>query len=117
LFSASSRTVHFSVGEALRNTWWDPAKPNQLFSRGRQHHEYAFALDTLIQIAMRTLAHSFKLVEGTGTAKVDLRMEHLEPVVTRLSQLGRVPMIIPEEFNLGPLQARAQVTLKWPSET
>lgn len=101
LFAASSRFVHFSAGEAFRNTWW--SEDALLRSdKGRQNHEYAFALDCQIQIMVKTFMAAFDIL------KEDLSDQDVPPdesdavmaAVERYAKIGRVPMITPEEFNL-----------------
>jgi hypothetical protein len=108
LFAASSRVVHFSAGEAFRNTWWD-AEMRLHLTEGRQNHQYAFALDCLILTALRTFRSVFVIMGSSS--KIELDEDILLDAMRRYMELGRVPLMIPEEFNLRPHQVGYMVKL------
>lgn len=108
LFAASSRVVHFSAGEAFRNTWWD-AEMRLHLAEDRQNHQYAFALHCLILTALETFISVFTIMDSSS--EIELDEGTLWDAVRRYKELGSVPLVIPEEFNLRPHQVGIIVKL------
>lgn len=108
LFAASSRVVHFSAGEAFRNTWWDTEMRLHL-AEERQNHQYAFALHWLILTALETVINAFMIMESSS--EIELDGDTLLDAARRYTELGSVPLVIPEEFNLRPHQVGNMVKL------
>jgi hypothetical protein len=108
LFAASSRVVHFSAGEAFRNTWWD-TKMRLHLAEERQNHQYAFALRWLILTALKTFINTFAIMESFSGIELD--EDALLDAARRYNELGSVPLVIPEEFNLRPDQVGFVVKL------
>ncbi|MGH3966147.1 MAG: hypothetical protein ACRDRY_23345 [Pseudonocardiaceae bacterium] len=114
LFAASSRVVHFSAGEAFRNTWWD-AEMRLHLAGGRQKHQYAFALHCLILTALETFTSVLTIMELSS--EIELDEGTLLDAARRYKELDLVPLMIPEEFNLRPRQVSNMVKLYGDRET
>ncbi|WP_131831639.1 DUF5677 domain-containing protein, partial [Pseudofrankia asymbiotica] len=97
LFSASSRAVHFSVGEIFRNSWFDDDIPLHLGDI-RRTHQYVFALDCLIRMIIETYETAYAIFELPLYSAVS--EESVMETIGRFGKIGRIPMVIPEEFNL-----------------
>jgi hypothetical protein len=108
LFAASSRVVHFSAGEAFRNTWWD-AEMRLHLAKERQNHQYAFALHCLILTALETFISVFTIMYSSSGIELD--KDTLRDASRRYMELGSVPLVIHEEFNLRPHQVGNMVEL------
>lgn len=101
LFAALSRVVHFSAGEAFRNTWWD-AEMRLHLAEERRNHQYAFALHHLILMALQTFISAFTIMDSSSEMELDGCT--LLDAARRYTELGSVPLVISEEFNLRPHQ-------------
>ncbi|WP_131803662.1 hypothetical protein [Pseudofrankia saprophytica] len=102
LFAATSRAVHFSAGEAMRNSWWD-SDGRIMMASERTRHQYAFALQQLINIAVRTFANALAII-GPTTSLAGPTEGRFTATVERFAEIKWVPLVITEEFNLSPRQ-------------
>lgn len=103
LHSATSRALHFSMGEVERNGWGEPG--GILTTKKREFRDYraAFALDQLPKLFIRTSAAAAPLFEGAGmSSDPDLDDEALLRSVELLMSLGTVPLVHAHEWNLTP---------------
>lgn len=104
LHSATSRALHFSMGEILRNSWGDPS--GSVTTRHAKFREYrtAFALDQLPRLFLQTWAAVAELGNATGVAVSDDSevVTQFTAAVKALGDLGRVPLVHAHEWNLTP---------------
>jgi hypothetical protein len=107
LYAATSRSVHFSMGEVMRRSWGDPGGRVTTSHPQFNEHLASFALDQLWRLFMDTAEVAMNLIqggmEGSGIGPDDsLDYEAIEPVLDRLLALGKVPLVHAHEWNLGP---------------
>jgi hypothetical protein len=100
LFSATSRMIHFSAGEAIRYAgWFDPRDGVMHVAIPRVDHLYAFTLQNLIEMASKTLVHAFVIFARAGM-DADPDIDPLLGLSKRALAAGRVPMVAAEEYHL-----------------
>jgi hypothetical protein len=99
LYSATSRMLHFSAIEISRRTWEDDNESSVVRLDHPSYIEYRldFALYWLVYLFTRTLAvtnapSSFQLQESEEAEMME--------ILKRWSDLGKLPLITPEEMNL-----------------
>jgi len=103
LHSATSRSVHFSAGEAFRRSWGAPGGIVTTDKPEFRVHLYEFALDQLWRLLMSTMEGSMELISEAGIMSKDsLTEERLLPRVKAVLELNRVPLVHAHEWNLTP---------------
>ncbi len=103
LHSATSRAVHFSVGEILRRGWGDPEGILVTDKAEFREHLSEFALDRLWRLLFETVAAALPLLEGSGISLSDpLTDEVMMPLLADVLKLGQVPLLHAAEWNLTP---------------
>ncbi|MFE7156968.1 DUF5677 domain-containing protein [Streptomyces sp. NPDC057636] len=103
LHAATSRALHFSAGEIIRRGWGHPAGKMTTASAAFQAHLAAFALDQLVRLFGETWQASEPLFENAAIGTDDsLTFADMEPVLNRLTALGKVPLVHASEWNLTP---------------
>lgn len=98
LYSASSRSVHFSAGELARRGWF---YSDQLLDTVNSNHRQFlgdFAVYHLVDLLVRTFmsAVEFFVVQEFEEEPMNALVEKLK----LLKRYGRVPLTVPQEFNL-----------------
>jgi hypothetical protein len=103
LHSATSRSVHFSAGEAFRRGWGAPGGIITTDKLEFRVHLYEFALDQLWRLLMSTMEGSMELISEAGIISEDsLTEERLHSLVKDVLELNRVPLVHAHEWNLTP---------------
>jgi hypothetical protein len=104
LHAATSRSVHFSVGEILRRGWGHPSGNISTDNPGFRQHLAEFALDQLWRLHIETWKSTRPLLcEAAGISTDDtLAFDEMRPVLDRLNATGRVPLVHAAEWNLTP---------------
>jgi len=107
LHAASSRALHFSAGEILRRGWGHPSGKIVTDKPEFREHLASFALDQLWRLYIKTWQVAMPLLEEAGISSDEsLTLEQIEPVISRVALLGKVPLVHAHEWNLtreGPL--------------
>lgn len=113
LHAATSRALHFSMGEVMRNGWGQPG--GKLVTLKPEFREYrtSFALYQLPVLLLETAIACEDFFEGAGvrTPEDGKLEERISAAATELGKLGRVPLVHAHEWNLtpiGPLPLRAR---------
>jgi hypothetical protein len=103
LHAASSRALHFSVGEIMRRGWGHPSGKIVTDKPEFREHLASFALDQLWRLYVETWNVTMPLLEEAGISSDEsLGFEVMEPVLNRLLALGKVPLVHAHEWNLTP---------------
>jgi hypothetical protein len=114
LHAATSRALHFSMGEALRNGWGNPE--GRLVTLKPEFREYrtSFALYQLPVLLLETAIACEDFFEGAGIATPEHKdsQERVSAAAKELGELGRVPLVHAHEWNLTP---HGPLPLKWPA--
>lgn len=109
LHAATSRSLHFSAGEIMRRGWGDPTGAMITDKPEFRAHLASFALDQLWRLYVDTWHVTSPLMEAAAISTDDgLGFSDIEPVLSRLLSLGKVPLVHAHEWNLtpaGPLRA------------
>lgn len=110
LHAASSRALHFSVGEIMRRGWGLPSGHLVTDKPEFCEHLAAFALDQLWRLYLKTVTVAAPFIASAGITSDDsLTSDELDVATDRLAKLGRVPLVHAAEWNLtpeGPLRLR-----------
>lgn len=111
LHAASSRALHFSMGEVMRNGWGEPGGKIVTLKPEFRQHQASFALYQLPVLFAKTLVACTDFQEDAGiTYSGDITLqEQVTTAAEALGQLGRVPLVHAHEWNLtpsGPLPLR-----------
>lgn len=110
LHAATSRSLHFSAGEIMRRGWGHPSGKMITDKREFRAHLASFALDQLWRLYLETWKVTLPLMEAAAISSDDsLGSVDMEPVLSRLLALGKVPLVHAHEWNLtpeGPLSLR-----------
>ncbi len=105
LHSATSRSLHFSMGEVMRHGWGEPGGVLTTLQSEFRSNRADFALYQLPQLFLETLLKCDSL---HGWAGVDFDVADEEQarqfltVSERLAACGAVPLVDAREWNLGP---------------
>ncbi|WP_204017919.1 DUF5677 domain-containing protein [Sphaerimonospora thailandensis] len=103
LHAATSRALHFSAGEIMRRGWGHPSGKMITDKPEFREHLASFALDQLWRLYVETWGAAGMLMEGAGISSDDtLDSADMEPVLSRLLTLGKVPLVHAHEWNLAP---------------
>jgi hypothetical protein len=103
LHAATSRALHFSVGEINRQGWGAPG--GIITTKKQEFREYraSFALYQLPVLFAMTIGATEPFLEAAGIHSDDtLNESELAAARQGLDQLGRVPLVQAHEFNLTP---------------
>lgn len=110
LHAATSRSLHFSAGEIMRRGWGHPSGKMITDKPESREHLASFALDQLWRLYVETWEVTLPLMEAAAISSDDsLGSVDMEPVLSRLLALGKVPLVHAHEWNLtpeGPLSLR-----------
>ncbi len=105
LHSATSRSLHFSMGEAMRNGWGEPGGILTTIKPEFRSNRADFALYQLPRLFQDTLVTCDSLHEGAG---IEFEVED-EGIANRiltasesLAACGAIPLVHAHEWNLGP---------------
>jgi hypothetical protein len=103
LHAATSRALHFSVGEIMRRGWGHPSG-NVITDKAEfREHLAKFALDQLWRLYIQTWQVATPLLNEAGIESDEsLTMKEIQPVIDRLVTLGKVPLLHAREWNLTP---------------
>lgn len=103
LHAATSRSLHFSVGEIMRRGWGHPSGKMITDKLEFREHLASFALDQLWRLYVETWEVTLPLMEAAAISSDDsLGPVDMEPVLSRLLALGKVPLVHAHEWNLTP---------------
>jgi hypothetical protein len=103
LHSATSRAIHFSVGEIFRRGWGNPKGILVTDKPEFREHLSEFALDRLWRLLFETVAAAIPLLETSGiTSSHLLTDEVIMPLLNEVLRLGNVPLVHAAEWNLTP---------------
>jgi hypothetical protein len=114
LHAATSRALHFSMGEVMRNGWGEPG--GKLITLKPEFREYriAFALCQLPVLFLQTAIACGDFFEDAGIIQPedDALQEQVDTAAKALGRFGRVPLVHAGEWNLtpsGPLRSTTAV--------
>lgn len=103
LHAATSRALHFSAGEIMRRGWGHPSGMMSTDKPEFREHLASFALDQLVRLYTETWNVAMPLIEAAGVdSDNELSWENIEPVLSRVFGLGKVPLVHAAEWNLTP---------------
>ena len=103
LHSATSRAVHFSVGEIFRRGWGSPDGILITDKPEFREHCSEFSLDRLWRLLFETLNAGMPLLEKAGVSSSDaLTDDTILPVLKEVLALGIVPLVHASEWHLSP---------------
>ena len=102
LHSATSRAVHFSVGEVMRRAWGTPGGEMTTDKPEFKEHLSEFALDQLWRLWFSTLGAVRHRLDGAGVSSDPTLDLEPEEIVGKLTGMGRVPLVHAAEWNLTP---------------
>ena len=103
LHSATSRALHFSMGEVMRNAWGKPGGILTTLKPEFRSYRAAFALSELPRLFMQTTAVTSRIFDGCGvTSDPDVDGAAVIAAVERFMALGRIPLVHAHEWNLTP---------------
>jgi len=112
LHAATSRALHFSAGEIMRRGWGAPGGKLITDKPEFREHLAAFALDQLVHLFAATWNVAMPLMDSAGISSDDeLSWGDVEPVLSRISELGNVALVHAHEWNLtpeGPLSSQGR---------
>ncbi|WP_331761092.1 hypothetical protein OG225_43320 (plasmid) [Nocardia sp. NBC_01377] len=112
LHSATSRSLHFSMGEVMRNGWGERGGMLTTIEPEFRRNRTDFALDQLPRLFSDTLAACHSLREAAGLEFEIEDGEESERFVTaakNLAACGAIPLVHAHEWNLGPHGPLGQV--------
>jgi hypothetical protein len=100
LHPASSRAIHFSAGEIFRRGWFDGVtRMVEVDNAAHRSFLTAFAFDQLIRLCVTTVVEVDLRIEGDSD-EVEGAEAAVAELIREFVDLGEVPLIAPEEFNL-----------------
>lgn len=103
LHAATSRALHFSAGEIMRRGWGQPTGIMTTNKPEFREHLASFALDQLVRLYTETWIVAMPLIEAAGVdSDNELSLDNIEPVLSRVFGLGKVPLVHAAEWNLTP---------------
>ncbi|MBY8864049.1 hypothetical protein K7711_46835 [Nocardia sp. CA2R105] len=103
LHSATSRSLHFSMGEAMRNGWGEPGGILTTIKPEFRSNRSDFALYQLPRLFSDTLVACDSLREAAGLEfEVEDEGERFLAASENLTACGAVPLVHAHEWNLGP---------------
>lgn len=103
LYSATSRAVHFSVGEVFRRSWGAPRGIVVTDKMEFRRHLGEFALDSLWRLLFKTVEAALPFLDDAGIVSSDaLTDEPIIPLLRKVLACGRVPFVHAHEWNLTP---------------
>lgn len=103
LHAATSRALHFSAGEIMRRGWGHPSGTISTDKPEFREHLASFALDQLVRLYTETWSVAMPLIEAAGVdSDNELNWDDIEPVLSSVFGLGRVPLVHAAEWNLTP---------------
>ncbi|RZL71009.1 MAG: hypothetical protein EOP32_40680 [Rhodococcus sp. (in: high G+C Gram-positive bacteria)] len=103
LFAASSRALHFSVGEIMRRGWIEPTGMLITDKRAFREHLASFALDQLWRLYLDTWRVALPMLDRAGISSAgSLYDDEILTAVARLRETGSVPLVHAHEWNLPP---------------
>ncbi|MBT2877757.1 hypothetical protein C0Q99_31350 [Streptomyces albidoflavus] len=107
LHAATSRSLHFSAGEVMRQGWGHPAGKVVTDKREFREHLASFALDQLWRLHVECWGVTAPFWEDAGVGGDEtINFEDTEPLLNRLIELGKVPLVHAHEWNLRPPNRR-----------
>lgn len=104
LHAATSRALHFSMGDVMRNAWGQPGGIVTTRKFEFQRYRAAFALYQLPVLFLRTAAVAapyFEQAAVTSSGEMHLGQDILT-AAELVANLGRVPLVHASEWNLTP---------------
>lgn len=103
LHAATSRALHLSAGEILRRGWGEPGGKIVTDKPEFRDHLTAFAIDQLWRLYIETWQSAMPLLEAAGIGSDNaLELSEIEPVLERMTSMGKVPLVHAHEWNLTP---------------
>ncbi|MEU8360450.1 DUF5677 domain-containing protein [Nonomuraea sp. NPDC048882] len=115
LYSATSRAVHFSVGEAARRAWSHPQggdlQNSAMDFNSVNHLNYRtdFSLYWCCHLLVLALPTAISCLEADIDGTDTKLLEEYTEAIKKLAEHGSVPVTLPSEFNLH-LKVAAQTT-------
>jgi hypothetical protein len=102
LHAATSRSLHFSVGEIERQCWGTPG--GIITTKKPEFREYVtkFALRQLPLLLIRTVGATMPFLEAAGITSDEVDDGEWDAVRVQLEALGNVPLVHAHEWNLTP---------------
>jgi hypothetical protein len=102
LYHATSRSVHFSVGELLRRVW---GSPGRVVATSAQLADYwaAFGLSWGVRLYLDTLIEVIGILPSGLESRVALSEDRMYEAARWIGEFGQVPIVVAEE-------------LQWPDE-
>ena len=102
LHSATSRALHFSMGEVMRRGWGTPGDLVITDKEEFREHLTEFALDQLWRLWFFTVLSVSRHLETAGVTSIEGFDVGPEEIVGPLLALGKVPLVHAAEWNLTP---------------
>lgn len=103
LHAATSRALHFSAGEIMRRGWGEPSGKIITDMPEFREHLASFALDQLWRLHVETWKITIPFLEAAGLSSDEsLKWDEMKPILDRLADIGKVPLVHAHEWNLSP---------------
>ncbi|MEU4673921.1 DUF5677 domain-containing protein [Amycolatopsis sp. NPDC023774] len=104
LHAATSRALHFSMGEVMRNGWGEPGGKLVTLKPEFRNYRTDFALHHLPMLFLQTAIACSDFLDSAGiTGPEDEALaEQLTAAAKALGEFGRVPLVHAHEWNLTP---------------
>jgi hypothetical protein len=103
LHAATSRSLHFSVGEIQRQCWGEPGGIVTTMKPEFRDHVAKFALYQLPLLLIRTVGAVMPFLAQAGITSDDaIDDDDWDSVRVKLEELGNVPLVHAHEWNLTP---------------
>ncbi|AHK31074.1 hypothetical protein OPAG_04145 [Rhodococcus opacus PD630] len=103
LYAASSRALHFSVGEIMRRGWVEATGMLVTDKPAFREHLASFALDRLWRLYVETWRVAVPMLDRAGiSSDGSLEDDEIVTAVARLREMGSVPLVHAREWTLPP---------------
>jgi hypothetical protein len=102
LHAATSRSLHFSVGEVERQSWGGPGGIITTKKPEFREHVTKFALHQLPLLLIRTVGAARRFLEAAGITSGEVGDGEWPVIQAELDRLGDVPLVHAHEWNLTP---------------
>jgi hypothetical protein len=98
LYHATSRAVHFNVGELLRRVWGQPGKKMTIGYNAFERYWANFAVSWGFQLYVDTVLLSLEADAHADHELPDQFSDEIVGLIERISKVGQVPIITAEEL-------------------
>ncbi|MGY5210075.1 DUF5677 domain-containing protein [Nocardia gipuzkoensis] len=104
LHAATSRALHFSMGEVMRHGWGEPGGRLVTLHPGFREYRTDFVLHQLPLLFIKTMHACHDLLEAAGIiqSQDEALQQRFLTATEFLSTFGRVPLVHAREYNLTP---------------